>query len=53
MVWAILGAQQSKAMREILGSGSERIIAVVGGTMLDETLRNTLEDSFFRIAGKA
>ena len=42
MVWAILGEDQSKAIREIVASDSDRIIAVVGGAMLDHTLQQTL-----------
>ncbi len=46
MVWAILGEDQTKAIKEIVASDSDRIIAVVGGAMLDQTLRQTLEDRF-------
>ena len=44
MVWAILGEDYKKAIEEIVASGSDRIMAVVGGAMLDDTLRRTLED---------
>jgi hypothetical protein len=43
MVWAILSEDYNKAIREIIASDSDRIIAVVGGAMLDHTLRLTLE----------
>lgn len=46
MVWAILGEEYHKAIDEIVASDSDRIIAVVGGAMLDDTLRRTLEDRF-------
>ena len=42
MVWAILGEEYNKAIDEIIASDSDRIIAVVGGAMLDDTLRRTL-----------
>ena len=44
MVWAILGEEYNKAINEIIASDSDRIIAVVGGAMLDDTLRRTLEE---------
>ncbi len=44
MVWAILGEPQSEAIKEILESRSDRIIAIVGGAILDETLKRTLEE---------
>lgn len=44
MVWAVLGEDHSKAIEEIIASDSDRIIAVVGGAMLDHALRWTLEE---------
>jgi hypothetical protein len=44
MVWALLDADQANAVQEIIKSGSERIMAVVGGAILDESLRRTLEE---------
>ncbi len=46
MVWAILGEDQTNAIQEITASDSDRIVAVVGGAILDHTLRKTLEDRF-------
>lgn len=43
MVWAILGKDYNKAVQEIIASDSDRIIAVVGGAMLDHTVKYTLE----------
>jgi len=43
MVWALLGKAQGHAIQEIEDSQSERIVAIVGGAMLDDTLRRTLE----------
>ena len=48
MAWAILGEDQTKAIKEIVASDSDRIIAVVGGALLDHTLRPTLEDRLRR-----
>ena len=44
MVWSIKSKQQLKAVGEIERSGSARIMAVVGGAILDQSLRLALED---------
>jgi hypothetical protein len=43
MTWAFLGDAQLKAITEIVKTGnSDRILAVVGGAILDDTLRQTI-----------
>jgi hypothetical protein len=43
MVWAILNEDQNTALREIVKFQSDRIAAILGGAMLDDSLRQTLE----------
>ena len=44
MLWSILGKDQSIALRELLGNqNSDRVIAIVGGAMLDNALRESLK----------
>jgi hypothetical protein len=44
MVWAILNKEQSAAVQELMvGQKSDRIVAIVGGSILDDSLRRTLE----------
>jgi hypothetical protein len=44
MVWAILNPDQSEAMFELINSRhSDRIVAVVGGALLDDSIRRALE----------
>ena len=44
MVWAILNEGQNAALNELLeGNKSDRIVAVVGGAMIDDALRQILE----------
>jgi hypothetical protein len=60
MVWAIFTEPQFKAIEEVRSFQSERVLAIIGGTLLDEALRRTLEErlresgvraSLFRIEG--
>jgi hypothetical protein len=44
MVWALFSEPQFRAIDEMVKFGSERIIAIVGGTLLDEALRLTLKE---------
>ena len=43
MVWTFLNAAQEGALREIMAIKSERITAILGGAMLDDSLRRALE----------
>lgn len=43
-MWAFLDNSQRDAVTEMLSSNSDRIIAVLGGAILDNTLRRTLEE---------
>ena len=50
MVWATLGAKQNAAINELNhGLQSDRIVAIVGGALLDDSLRQALE---FRLRAK-
>jgi len=62
MVWAILNPEQSAALKELVrGQNSDRIVGVVGGAMLDDSLRRALEqrlrksddmnDKIFKVGG--
>jgi len=42
MTWAVYNEKQRKAVEEIVKTGSDRIIAIVGGALLDDTLRWTI-----------
>lgn len=44
MTWAIFDDAHIRALGEILVSGSERVAAIVGGALLDDTLRRTLSE---------
>lgn len=44
MTWAIFSDEHGRAIIEILESGSERVAAIVGGALLDRTLRRTLAE---------
>src|SRR5262245_32276405 len=44
MRWAVFDDSHSKAIWEILSSGSPRVKAVVGGAFLDETVARTLSE---------
>ena len=46
MTWAIFDDAHIKAIGEIIGSGSPRVTAIVGGALLDDTLRRTLSERF-------
>jgi DNA-binding MltR family transcriptional regulator len=47
MVWAILNPDQNAAFEELIHlSESDRIVAILGGAMLDDALRRTLEQRF-------
>lgn len=53
MVWAILNSDHSTALHELIeGQHSDRIVAVVGGAMLDDSLRRTLEQRLRPKSGK-
>lgn len=43
MVWSIQKEQQDKAVYEMAETRSPRIVAVVGGALLDQSLRHALE----------
>ena len=43
MVWSIQNQQQDKAIYEITEAQSPRVVAVVGGALIDQSLRNALE----------
>jgi hypothetical protein len=43
MVWALLNAEHRTAMKEITDSQSDRITAILGGVMFDDSLRVSLE----------
>lgn len=43
MVWAIINADQQAALVELQQSKSERVTALLGAAMLDNSLRHTLE----------
>jgi hypothetical protein len=43
MTWLALNEAQNKAITELINTGSERIIAVVGGALFDSSLRSALE----------
>jgi hypothetical protein len=44
MVWATLGAEQNAAINELIhGQQSDRIVAILGGALLDDSLRQALE----------
>lgn len=44
MAWAIFRPEHAKGIAEIIQSRSSRIAAIVGGTILDDTLRRTLAE---------
>ena len=44
MTWAIFSDEHIQAIGEIIGAGSGRVTAIVGGAMLDDTLRRTLSE---------
>jgi hypothetical protein len=46
VVWAILNRDQQAALREITKFDSDRVMAILGGAMLDDSLRRTLEHRF-------
>ena len=44
MVWAVLANDQIAALEELRNQqNSDRIVAILGGAMLDDSLRQTLE----------
>lgn len=43
MTWLALGPQHGKAIEELVHSDSQRIVAVVGGALLDNNLRAAIE----------
>ncbi len=61
MVWAILNPEQNAALTEIVETQSDRVAAILGGAMLDDSLRRALEhrlrdhpdinDKLFRVTG--
>ena len=44
MTWAIFSDEHVRAIGEIIQTRSERIVAIVGGALLDDTLRRTLAE---------
>jgi hypothetical protein len=46
MTWAIFADAHIQAVGEIIRSGNDRVTAVVGGALLDDTLRRTLSERF-------
>jgi hypothetical protein len=61
MVWALLNPDQRDALSEIIKFDSDRVAAILGGAMLEDSLRKTLEhrlrpdkgmnDKLFKISG--
>jgi predicted NBD/HSP70 family sugar kinase len=44
MVWAVLNKAQNAALQELVREQqSDRVVAIVGGAMLDDSLRQALE----------
>ena len=46
MTWAIFSAAHQSAIKEIMQSDSDRIVAIVGGAILDDTLDRNLSERF-------
>jgi hypothetical protein len=46
MPWAVFNDDHTRAIEEMLTSGSDRVIAILGGAILDDTLRRTLVERF-------
>ncbi|MBX3516017.1 MAG: hypothetical protein KF815_03645 [Rhodospirillales bacterium] len=44
MTWAIFGDLHLRGIEEIFRSGSQRVMAIVGGALLDDALRRTLAE---------
>lgn len=44
MTWAILGDSNTRAIGEMISTDSERVLAVVGGALLDEHVNRTLSE---------
>lgn len=44
MTWAIFTSEHSQAIGEIISTGSPRVTAIIGGALLDDTLRRTLSE---------
>ena len=44
MVWAVLNKDHDEALKELIkGQSSDRVVAIIGGAMLDSNLRRALE----------
>jgi len=43
MVWAVLNKGQDNAIKEIVAAQSDRVAAILGGAMLDDSRQNALE----------
>ena len=55
MTWAIFSDAHRQGIAEMIQSGSDRVAVIVGGALLDDTLRRTLAERFSndkRIADK-
>jgi len=53
MIWPILNPQQNAGLKELIaGQASDRVIAVIGGAMLDNSLRYALQDRLRPKSGK-
>ena len=44
MTWAIFSDEHVRAIGEIISSGLPRVTAIIGGALLDDTLRRTLSE---------
>ena len=44
MAWAVFSDEHTRGITEIIQSGSDRVTAIVGGALLDDTLRRTLAE---------
>src|SRR4030081_1688311 len=44
MTWAVFADSHARAIGEILTTGSERVVAIVGGAFLEETVERTLKE---------
>ncbi len=54
MVWAILNREQDAAIKELIyGQSSDRVVAVIGGALLDTSIRRALELRMRRKDGKS
>src|SRR5258708_24038186 len=46
MIWAILNQDHNDALKEIVDTQSDRVSAILGAAMLDDSLRHAMEHRF-------